>query len=90
METLFSILSMALSLVAIGFGYYSFRRTYKTSIQPMLVFMNDGKDDSGKSYWYVENVGNGPALNVLVTGGNTKLEWSKEEAVLLSAIARGD
>ncbi len=56
----------------------------------MLVFMNDGKDDSGKSYWYVENVGNGPALNVLVTGGNTKLEWSKEEAVLLSAIARGD
>lgn len=90
MESIIAILSMIFSVIAIAVSYYSFRRTHKTSIQPILVFINQGKDELGRSYWYVENMGNGPALNVLITGGNHNLSWSHDEVVLLSAIQRAD
>ena len=81
--------SLILSVLAIGVSYYSFRKTHKTSIQPILVFINEGRDESGNSYWSVENMGNGPAMNVLITGGNHNLSWNNDETVLLSAIQRG-
>jgi hypothetical protein len=89
-QLLISGLSLILSLVAIGVTYYSFRATHRTSVQPMLVFSNTGKDDRGTDVWFVENVGNGAAVNVVLTGGDTKLNWNKNEVALIPALARGN
>lgn len=88
MEILVAVLSLLFSMIAIGVAYYSFHRTHKTSIQPILVFSNEVKSES-QTCWYVENVGNGPALNVFLASGDTDCNWSKDGIILMPAIARG-
>jgi len=58
-------------------------RSLSTSVKPILVFVLDRdkeKDEKGKEKevvrWKVENVGKGPALNVVIYGG-IKNEWGE-------------
>lgn len=70
-------LPIAVSLVALAFSIVSFFLSYRlsveasvTSVKPVLVFEYDG----GKG-WILSNIGNGPALNVLVAQKRVGGEW---------------
>jgi hypothetical protein len=56
----------------------------------MLSFYSEGRSENKYSSWIIENVGNGPALNVLIAQGDHNLKWNEENTVLISTIARGD
>jgi len=86
MDTLFSLISLLLSLTAIVITYLVFRKTHKRTVQPIIVFSNVEKEDGDKTSWCIENVGNGPALNVLVAGGTTQLEWNDGDKTLIAVM----
>jgi hypothetical protein len=66
------------------------KEEFTHSIRPILVFYNTGKDDSGTNRWGIKNVGNSPAINVLITCGSKELEWVASDAVLFPAIAQNE
>jgi hypothetical protein len=58
-----------IAMGALGFSILSARRTAVRSRQPVLVF--EYADDG----WHVENVGNGPAINILLAFRGDKMPW---------------
>lgn len=56
----------------------------RSHLQPVMVFYR-----LGDPLWRLKNVGNGPAINVLVTGGKTPQSWNQNTSGLFSAIAPG-
>jgi hypothetical protein len=58
-------------------------------LQPIIIFSNEGKDENGTSHWYAENVGNAPAINVLLLGGVDLNNWDKKKILLLPALSKG-
>lgn len=86
MDTLISIISIVLSVSAISITYFIFRKTHKTSVQPVIVFSNLEKEKGDNTSWIIENVGNGPALNVLIAGGTHQFDWNDEDITLIPAI----
>lgn len=89
MKLSLSLLSVLVAGIALIFSYISFRRSHRTSIQPILIFGNDICDDNNVTTWYVENVGNGPAMNVLLCGGVSMDGIDKDKAVIIPAMAKG-
>ena len=88
METVFSIISLFISLIAIIVVYLTFRGSHRTSVQPMIVFSNAPAEVDYETSWCIENVGNGPALNVLVAGGTTHLKWNQQDITLIPVIGK--
>lgn len=58
---LIAILSVGISLIAVVFSYYSFRRTLHASTKPVLIFSM-----TSTFRWRLDNVGTGPAINLTV------------------------
>ena len=56
-----SVAALVVSVTSFGLTYRLSTQTATTSVQPVLVF-----EYSGDIGWSVRNVGNGPALNVLL------------------------
>jgi len=56
-----AISSILLSLIALGFSFYSFFKNLRASSRPVLIFAM-----SANFKWKLQNVGNGPAINVIV------------------------
>ena len=54
----------------------------------MLVFYTE-RHESGTAYYKLENLGAGPALNVVVTGGADERHWNTAETILMPAISQG-
>jgi hypothetical protein len=64
-EALFAALAFAASVVSLAVSWYTHRETVKASARPVLIF--SARTDS---LWQVQNVGHGPALDVLVGARN--------------------
>jgi hypothetical protein len=60
--TVISIASVAIALASFIFNYGLAHRAAVRARKPVLVFV----DDPAQGAWLLQNVGNGPALNVLV------------------------
>ncbi len=88
-ETVLTILSSAISIVALFFSFVSFRRSHRTGIRPVLVFSNDSFDEGTTTTWAVENAGNGPALNVVLCGGASLQQLDSGEAVIVPSMSKG-
>ena len=71
-ERLISSLSLLLSLCALVVSVVLFRKTRQGTVQPMLVFAR--RDDD--KLWHLQNVGNGPALNLVVVEGHRAEGWA--------------
>ena len=56
-----TVASIFLSLAAILLSYYTFKRTLKTEVRPILVFLR--RDEAA---WQLQNIGNGPAVKLVV------------------------
>jgi hypothetical protein len=83
------LLSPVLSLVALVFSIYSFRGNSRENLRPILIFSNDAVSADAKTIWFVENVGKGPAINVLLTGGDAHAIADDEEWTRFPALAAG-
>ena len=87
MDTVVPIFALIVSVIAITVSVYTFKRIHKTSIKPVLVFSNDIESPAERTSWYVQNVGNGPALNVMVGSGEKEGDWEAANSVLLPALS---
>jgi hypothetical protein len=87
MDITIAVLALLFSAIAVTVSVYSFKRTHKTSIKPVLAFSNDIERQPEKTSWYVQNVGNGPALNVIVGSGTKDGDWDPTKCVLLPALS---
>lgn len=87
MNSVMTIFAIILSAIAITVSIYTFRRTHKTSIKPVLIFSNDIESPADTTSWYLQNVGIGPALNVIVGSGEKEGVWEAENFVLLPALS---
>ena len=86
METVATIIASGAALI---FSIISFRRSHRTSIRPILIFSNNHLHTDSTTTWFVENVGSGPALNVILCGGVSRHKLNEDEATILPAMAVG-
>ena len=70
MELITAVVSLIISIITVGVSYYTFQRTLKTGIRPVLVFSR-----RSSMIWQVENVGNGPAISVVIGAMDRKGNW---------------
>jgi hypothetical protein len=61
-ETIISAVALVISVVALGISIYLSAVGLRTSVLPALVFVYDPEDG-----WLLRNVGNGPALDPIVS-----------------------
>jgi len=65
------IIALVLSLIAIIVSLYTYAQNKKKDVMPVLVFSRRSATN-----WQVENVGNGPALNVVLGDGKEDGTWA--------------
>jgi hypothetical protein len=75
------LVALVVSIVSFVLTYRLSRRTAITAIRPVLVF-----EQETDLVWTIRNVGNGPALNVVVTRKGNNAEW--ELPVRIPALAK--
>ncbi|MFI5398353.1 MAG: hypothetical protein ACHQ9S_22680 [Candidatus Binatia bacterium] len=71
-ESLISSLPLLVSVCALVISAILFRKTRQATVQPMLVFARRDADN----LWHLQNVGNGPALNLVVVDGHRIEGWA--------------
>lgn len=91
MEAWFPLLAQAtLSVATIVAAYFFATRALKYSLKPYIIFYNATEFDvSKKTSWVVENSGNGPAINVTVTGDKDWVISSEAVSAVLPSISKG-
>jgi hypothetical protein len=66
-----SLLAVAISIISLGISSYLSIRSVRTQIRPVIVMLYEASTG-----WCIENVGNGPALNVIVSvKADRNLKW---------------
>ena len=65
-----SIAALLVSIISFGLTYSLSTQSAITSVRPVLIFEYNQQDG-----WYVRNVGNGPALNVLIAMKDETSDW---------------
>ncbi len=75
--TAMAVIVSVISLVSSGF---MFVRSHTISMKPVLVFTKaDADDDNAR--WFVRNVGNGPAINIVVAKRDEGGEWKDNASI---------
>jgi hypothetical protein len=72
-EIILSAAAVMISVVSFAISYLASRSAERRSRMPILVFVYDESNE----FWILRNVGNGPALNVLVAEGKADGAWFK-------------
>lgn len=62
--------SVFISLLAVVLSYYAFRKTLREGIRPVLIFSR-----RTGALWQIENVGSGPAIDLVIADRDTTGEW---------------
>lgn len=76
LKILFSGIAVVVSVIAITVSYFSARKARITGIRPVLVFcFNSGCG------WSVKNIGNGPALNIILALLDADERWISPEGI---------
>jgi hypothetical protein len=89
MSSFWNIVSACTSFAALSLSVYFFRRSRIAENRPILIFSNLEFVPGKKSTWAIENVGKGPAINILVGGKNSDWQWDDAEWTLYPALAVG-
>lgn len=63
---------------------------FSRNIRPILVFYNTRKGRSNKNQWVVKNVGNSPAINVIISCASSKFDWIEKDTVLFPALTQNE
>lgn len=84
------IISISIAGFAILFSVLSFFVNYKESIRPVFIFYNPGMTEGNKDWsWYMENVGSGTAINIVLMTGDINLKWNEDITTGLSGLPSG-
>lgn len=78
-------LPVLISLTALGFSIYTFRKNQRVGVMPILVFVR-----RTSKIWYVQNIGKGPAIAVEIASrrsGSTGDQWM--DVITFHPIAEG-
>ena len=75
--------AVVMSAVSLTLSYAQNRKGRLTSIRPVLVFLYDRERG-----WIVQNIGTGPALNLIVADAHKGQDWSRPYR--LPSLAQGD
>lgn len=89
MSDLWNVLTFCMSVAALGFSLYSFRRGRIAENRPILIFSNAEYIPGMKTTWTVENVGKGPAINVLLGALDSERRWDDSEWTQIPALPVG-
>lgn len=73
------ILSFLSVLIALGSFWIAYHSLH-LSARPILVFVS--VENEKEKRWMIENVGNGPALEVTVYEGKSKKTWERGEKII--------
>lgn len=87
--SLLQMVTLVLSVAAMGLSYYAATRTYRSGFRPFLIFYNSEFDPNEETSWTLENAGNGPAINVVVAGDGGARITEASEAVIIPSIPKG-
>jgi hypothetical protein len=68
-KTVFAAVAIAVSLGSVAVTIFIYQRTAMAARKPVLIF------EYSKDGWLLRNVGNGPALNVVVARKNPGADW---------------
>jgi hypothetical protein len=82
-EVIISIVALVVAILSFALPFWHSWRSHKAEIRPILVFLYD--TDKG---WHIRNVGDGPALNVLVVRKQPQGQW--REPVRVPPVSSGD
>src|SRR5215467_4188933 len=71
-ERLLSITALIVSVISFSMSYLQSRRSAITGVMPVLAFVYDKEGQ-----WFLQNLGNGPALNIIVAEkARNDSQWS--------------
>ncbi len=82
MDTLLSTTAVVVSIISFIFSFSLSRDVAVSQIRPAIVFLYDGG-----SGWSMQNIGNGPALNIIIAKRQTSGDWF--EPVRVPPVAAG-
>lgn len=82
-ETTISIIALIVAILSFVLPFWHSWRSHKAEIRPILVFLYDMEKG-----WHIRNVGDGPALNVLVVRRQLQGQWL--EPVRVPPVSSGD
>lgn len=71
LTAIIAVLALTVSVGTFALGYLQSERSEELQRRPILVFQYDGAQG-----WSVKNVGNGPAVNVVIVGSELGSTWS--------------
>jgi hypothetical protein len=75
-KILFSVVAIVVSIIAITVSYLASRKSLIIGLRPVLVFcFNSG------SGWSIKNIGNGPALNIVLALLDADERWISPEGI---------
>ena|SRR5215210_7565315 len=83
LEIWISIGALVVSLISFAVSFWQRREADITGVKPALAFVFDNK-----AGWRLQNIGNGPALNVVVAEKHSEDGWFNP--VRIPPIAKGD
>lgn len=83
LDSMLPWMALLVSIIAVIISYLSSRRARITGIRPVLVFTYDQTIG-----WTIQNVGNGPALDVITVRRPFEKDWIDPEQI--NPIARGE
>jgi hypothetical protein len=69
-KSLLPIIALLFAIVSFGLSFTLTRRSAVSGIKPVLVFIYDGEKG-----WILTNIGNGPALNIVVAQKRVNGNW---------------
>ncbi|KHE91726.1 MAG: hypothetical protein K8F52_12295 [Candidatus Scalindua rubra] len=75
-KILFSGIAIIVSIIAITISFLSARKSRIIGLRPVLVFYFQ----SGRG-WYIKNIGNGPALNIILALLDADNRWISPEGI---------
>ena|SRR5262245_38988716 len=70
LKTWLSIAALIVSVMSLAISFWNTRKSAITGIKPILIFVYDGEKG-----WQIQNIGNGPALNIIVAQKRVGAEW---------------
>jgi hypothetical protein len=73
MQTIVLIASPAIAIASLALNYFLYRKTQRASIMPVLVFVRIAVNQ-----WELANVGQGPALSIVVGDKSQSGKWGNK------------
>ncbi len=77
LATIFAAISGVSAAISARLMYVTYCKNREMNIKPVVVFTKDKPTADDREGWYLNNVGNGPAMNPLLASRSQDGEWTE-------------